>query len=229
MYDLPFCLQWAYPKATLPASFLNRSLVDFKKALDTICDPVLETGLLHHSSLLAMGLLSRHVFRAGLPADDPNHLDSPLTRSHITAFKTKFTAVKKRVHDGPAAKLLDEYDLPAHTMDKSGICWPDVLPLRAGDEGSPAMAAQERKRAREFVTGLSDLPTYVDICNSPDMKWVSPFVKMPLHTLIMPCRPRSRKWVGLRAFRPFSRGSGHHTTAAASHHRSSGRRSCQIC
>lgn len=228
MYDIPLCLEWCSPESTLPAEFLNKNLADFKSLLNALCDPVREQGLLHHSSLLAMGLLTHHVLRADLPSDHPNFLKCGLNTAHKAVFKETLAIFLKAVKGGPAAQLLDKYDFPAHKEDKSGIRWPRELPLRAGDEGSPAMAAQDRRRAIEFVTGLSNIPTYVDTC-SAETKWVSPCLVIPCNKLIIICRSRSTKWVGQRACRPFSRGSGHHTTVAASHRGTSRRRSFPLC
>lgn len=47
--------------------------------------------------------------------------------------------------------------------------------------------------------------------------------------LIMPCRPRSRKWVGPMASPSFSPGSDDHITAVASHRTTSGPRSGRHC
>lgn len=183
MHNIPGCLIWTSPKSSLPDEFLNKSLDDFKDILNAICDPVLEQGLLHHSSLLAIGLLYHHVLRAELPQDNPDHLICGLSQEHIAAFKMKFGDVNKCVQHGPASEPLDAFDFPPHTKDKAGLCWPKELPLRAGDEGSPSMAARDRKRARKFVIGLSDLPTYVDACKNPNMKWVNPFLKIYINSL----------------------------------------------
>lgn len=151
--------------------FGNTPLDAFKALLGALCIPPVVSGQLHHTVVLALGLIGRDLQAAGFGEEaEPTFAASGLSRSHFEEYVTMLATLVKGL-----TRTRDAEGFPiAFKRDKAGYIFPDQQASHRGDPGSPANASVNKKIAMSFVKGLSQMEAYQAACNSPDMKWVCP-------------------------------------------------------
>lgn len=160
MIEIPWYLRWWSPVKALPETFHQMDMQAFQAFLSSLLQNTKDSGFIHHSTLLAMGLILREL-QATLFNNEQREPPSLMTPAHHTLILGELQATCTKVL-ATAAEHAPVFP-PDGMEDNIGfICYgPEDMVSPNTQPGSPLEATSgQRNGAVQYLKALSSLEVY---------------------------------------------------------------------